>query len=83
LHKELFSPALSEIWHGINETHWAIVDAGHKTGKLNWEQVWLIDDPSKIAAISTEMCEAIVMAMEADRNMLAVINQAIEVLDTK
>ena len=81
LHKELFSPALSEVWSGINETHWAIVDAGHKTGKLNWEQIWLIDDPAKISALSTEICEAIVTARTADIEVLEIIKQAINVLN--
>lgn len=81
LHKELFRPDLAELWNKIDGSHWAIVDAGHKTGMLNREQIWLIEDPAKLSAISIEVCQAITMAQEADRKMLELIKQAIELTD--
>lgn len=81
LHKELFTPALSEVWNGINDTHWAIVDAGHITGKLNAEQVWLMDDSVQITALSTEICREIAKAKDADLSALDLINRAVAVLN--
>ncbi|MCL2641033.1 MAG: hypothetical protein FWD53_09335 [Phycisphaerales bacterium] len=82
LHKELFDPALSELWGEIHK-HWGIVDAGHKTGKLNREKIWEIDDPAKIAALSTEICEAVVKIKEADIQLLEIMKQAISVLEKR
>ena len=79
LHRELFAPAYAELWSGINETHWAVVDAGHKTWKLKRESVWLIDDPARLEALSAEICEEIVKAKNADIKTLEIINQALKV----
>jgi len=81
LHKELFSPSLTKIWSKIDDTCWAIVDAGHKTGKLGREQVWLIRETAELSALSAEICEEIVKAKEADIKTLEIINQAIEILE--
>ena len=83
LHKELFEPALAELWGNINDSHWAIVDAGHITGKLHREQIWLIDDPAKISGLSEEICREILKAKNADISMLGIINQAAEILEKK
>ena len=82
LHRELFTPALSKLWGTINNTHWAIVKAGHATGKLGMKKIWLINDPAKIAEISTEVCNAIAKAKAADVKLLKMIKQAIEVVDS-
>jgi len=78
LHKEMTTPALDELWRKIGD-YFIIVDAGHVTGKLNWEQIWNIDDPAKLAALSEEACEAVATAQRADREVLGIIKQAISV----
>jgi hypothetical protein len=83
LYKELSEPALLELWPEISAPHWVILDGGHKTGKLNGEQIWNIEDHSKIADLSTEICEELAKVKEADIKLLEIINQAIAVLDKK
>jgi len=65
----------------MDESIDAVINAGHQTGKLNWEQVWLIDDPDKIAVLSAEVCEGIKKVKEADKKVLEIINKAIKIID--
>jgi len=83
LHKELFDPALTEVWSGFGSS-WVIVDAGHVTGRLSWKpsraRIWQTDDVAKLAALSEEVCDAVLQAKEADMATLVTIKQAIEVV---
>jgi len=82
LHKELFDPVLSELW-GEFESQWVLVDAGHITHRFRQEQIWNIEDLERIATMSADACDAVATAQKAEKEMLAVIKQAIEILDKK
>ena len=82
LHNEFFDPKLADLWKQVtDDSHWAIVDSGHVTGKLNREQIWLMDDDAKVAALGKEVCEKLAIAQKADMEVLDLIKQAIAVLD--
>jgi len=85
LYKELFGPGLSEFWGTVKViSFWDdIAGAGHKFGAFYWNRDWLTVDHAEIPGISTEICEVIEKANQADIKLLEIINQAIEILDKK
>ena len=81
LHMELTDPALSPLWDDIDDPHGVILNAGHKTGILNRERIWEIEDPGRIAALSEEICDEIAKAMQADIRLLEIIDRALEIVE--
>jgi len=65
----------------ISPPHWVILDAGHKTGMLNWSKAWEIDDKEKLAAMSNEVCMEIAACKEADMRLLEIVTEAIHMLE--
>jgi len=81
LHAELWNPALVGLWNSIDEPHWVILNAGHKTGKLKQKKIWWPVNKWKIPGLSKEICGEIVKCRQADMALLEIIKQAIAILE--
>ena len=80
--KEFADPVLRELWANFNDPHWTILDAGHKSGRMNFMNIWGWGTigASIISELSAEICREIIKVKEADAQLLDVINFAIEIL---
>lgn len=82
LYQELFSPALSALWRKIDAPqHWELIDIGHKMGLLKRKQIWRAFNFLKVPGLSKRICAELVKAREVDQNVLAIIKQAIAILE--